>query len=184
MNAVENTRAYEAMKYDFNESELVGLQYKPHPISLLIKERFSDEYDGKLTWREINEIKQKMDKSENDMNNYKNEVFYEMNERRKTIREHLLCEKELDYHLKECHSELSEMSDEKLSWGQMPESLMGKIGGLLENSDLYNLSVTSKDNIQILGLAKKDIFLSKDLSIQYIKNSGVNDCRKKIDVVL
>lgn len=73
------------------------------------------------------------------------------------------------------------MSDEKLSWGQMPESLMGRIGGLLESSDLYNLSVTSKDNIQILGLAEKDIFLSKDLSTKYLED---NDYRKKIDSVL
>jgi len=73
------------------------------------------------------------------------------------------------------------MSVEKLSWGQMPESLMGKIGGLLESSDLYNLSVTSKDNKQILELAEKDIFLTKDLSTKYLAD---NDYRKKINSVL
>lgn len=75
------------------------------------------------------------------------------------------------------------MSAQKLSWGQMPESLMGKIIGLLENSDLYNLSVTNKDNKQILELAEKDILLSKDLSAKYLAKNE-NNFRKKIDAVL
>ena len=110
MNAVENG-AYEAMKYDFNERELVGLQYKPHPISRLIKNRFSDEYDGKLTWREIELIREEMDKAENDLNNYRKEVDGKMNKIRDKIREQRLlcktdpmCLKKLDNHVKECDS--------------------------------------------------------------------------------
>ena len=111
MNAVENTRAYEAMKYDFNESELVGLQYKPHPISLLIKERFSDEYDGKLTWREIELIREEMDKAENDLNNYRKEVDGKMDKIRDNIKEQRMfcrrdptCLTNLHNHVKECVS--------------------------------------------------------------------------------
>ena len=87
----------------------ISLRCDPHPISFLINERFSYDYSGKLLWREINVIKEEMDKAEDDMNNYINKVSEDMDKLRVSIREqNILCNgnclKELYVHLKECDS--------------------------------------------------------------------------------
>jgi hypothetical protein len=75
------------------------------------------------------------------------------------------------------------MSVEKLVWEQIPECLIGKIAGLLEDKDLNNLSLTSKNNKQILELVDEDIFLSSNYSSLYITDDSfrniINDILKK-----
>jgi hypothetical protein len=73
------------------------------------------------------------------------------------------------------------MSVEKMVLNQLPESVIGFTTSWLSNTDLYNLSVTSKDNIQVLGLSEKDISLGSDNSVRYINDDSF---RKNIDDIL
>ena len=88
MNTVENGSKIQNMNYEDN----------------IVKE-------GESTWCEINLIKEKMDKAENDLNRYRNEVDGEMTKLRESIKEQRLlcktdptCLKKLDDHLKVCVS--------------------------------------------------------------------------------
>ena len=75
------------------------------------------------------------------------------------------------------------MSVEKMVLNQLPESVIGFTTSWLSNTDLYNLSVTSKDIKQILELADKDVYLSPYYSARYMNDhyfkNKINDILKK-----
>jgi len=75
------------------------------------------------------------------------------------------------------------MSVEKMVLNQIPESVIGFTTSWLSNTDLYNLSVTSKDIKQILELADKDVCLSPYYSARYMNDhyfkNKINDILKK-----
>ena len=89
-----------------------GVEWKsldPSPIGRIINERFSSWYDGKLTWREINSIKEKMDKAKNDLDRYRDKIYekkYELlvslREQKKLCKSSNECVQKLDAHLKIC----------------------------------------------------------------------------------
>ena len=81
----------------------------PTPIARLISERFSNWYDGKLTIYEIDAIKEKMDKAENDLDRYRDEIRdnrYELldslREQKRLCKSNDECVQKLDAHLKIC----------------------------------------------------------------------------------
>jgi hypothetical protein len=87
------------------------LRLNPHPISYLVRDRFSSMYNGKLTLMEINLLKEKMDKAKIELDKYRDEVWDDTFNLRKTIREQCVlcqadptCSEKLDKHLKECNS--------------------------------------------------------------------------------
>ena len=63
----------------------------PSPIGGIIKERFSHYYSGKLTWREINAIKEKMDNYQKKIDEHRKKC----SNNRKELAESLKKEKEL-----------------------------------------------------------------------------------------
>ncbi len=81
----------------------------PSPVASLIRTRFSNWYDGKLTWREINAIKERMDTVAEKLEEYRDKVQNDMQELKSKIRKQRLicnssteCAKKLDEHLKIC----------------------------------------------------------------------------------
>lgn len=88
-----------------------GLWYRINlsPIGRLIKNRIEFLDESKLTWREINAIKEKMDKIINNLENYRAEIFDEtsdlvskLTEQEKLCNSDSECAKKLDAHLKTC----------------------------------------------------------------------------------
>lgn len=75
-----------------------------HPTAKLIKHRFSSWYTGKLTWREINEIKHKMDNIKNKLDKYTSSVSDELKKLYNLKKEH----KDLCFNSKECSDNLDE----------------------------------------------------------------------------
>ena len=85
------------------------LQIDKHPIAYLIIHRFSDRYHGKLTWKEINSIKEKMTQSKERLENYltKNHekllnLMESIDEQHELHFSDHLCIKKLDEHLEKC----------------------------------------------------------------------------------
>jgi hypothetical protein len=66
---------------------------------------------------------------------------------------------------------------------ELPESIIGYTASWLSNTDLYNLSLTNKDNIRVLVLADKDVSLSPYYSLRYMNDNffknKINDILKK-----
>jgi chromosome segregation ATPase len=89
-----------------------GVQWKslePSPIAKLINQRFGYWYTGKLTWREINSIKERMDKAENDLETYRDKIYDNkrklidlLREQERLCRTNDECRKKLDKHLEIC----------------------------------------------------------------------------------
>jgi hypothetical protein len=78
---------------------------RPSPIAVIISERFSNFYTGKLTWREINAIKEKMDKIMKDLDTYTSKVENNRIELVNSIKEEKrLCESGVD----NCKQKLNE----------------------------------------------------------------------------
>lgn len=84
------------------------LWQKRHPLCHLINFRFSDNYNGKLTWRELTDMKKRIDEVRLSINTYRDEEYYP---RRKVLfklirdQEALCgveCAEKLSKHLKEC----------------------------------------------------------------------------------
>ena len=59
----------------------------PHPLRSLISNRFSGWYDGKLMWRELNQMKEKIEKLKSSLSHYQREVWPHMSELEDLIRE-------------------------------------------------------------------------------------------------
>jgi len=75
---------------------------EPSPTAKIINERFSSYYNGKLTWREINSIKEKMDKYDKKIYEYRDEVSDNRKELINSIKEQSrLCNEECAKKLKE-----------------------------------------------------------------------------------
>lgn len=79
------------------------------PIGKIIEHRFTQWYDGKLTWREINNIKENMDRCKIDIDKYKKETYDDRHKLIESIKEQKkLCNDEclnkLEDHLKICDS--------------------------------------------------------------------------------
>ena len=81
----------------------------PSPVAQLIKERFSCWYIGKLTQREINAIKEEMDRAENDLDTYRDKIYdnkcelvKSLKEQKRLCKENSECEKKLDAHISVC----------------------------------------------------------------------------------
>ena len=84
---------------------------EPSPTAKIINERFSFYYHGKLTWREINLIKEKMDKYEKKINEYTDEVSDNRRELFNSIKEQMqLCNEECAKKLKE-HIDICDAKD-------------------------------------------------------------------------
>ena len=84
-----------------------SLWLKPHPLYYPIINRFSSRYDGKLMWRELNEMKEELEKVRKSRDDYYREVCDDMKKLRQTIREqNKLCGEEcaqkLQAHLDTC----------------------------------------------------------------------------------
>lgn len=60
---------------------------KPHPLRSLISNRFSGWYDGKLMWRELIQMKERIEKLKSSLYEYKREVWPRMAELEDLIRE-------------------------------------------------------------------------------------------------
>lgn len=78
-----------------------------HPLARKISYRFSNDYDGKLLWKELNEMKEEIDKLSRSLNEYQREVMPRRRELRTLIKEQEeLCGEEctqrLQKHLVEC----------------------------------------------------------------------------------
>jgi hypothetical protein len=89
-----------------------GWRYlKPSPIGRIIETRFSVWYNGKLTWRELNSIKEKMDNAKKELNDYESKVRDKMwdikdsiYQQKRLCKETSSCSQRLDEHLKVCDS--------------------------------------------------------------------------------
>ena len=67
-------------------------QLVPSPIAKIIKYRFSERYDGKLTFAEINSLKEKVTEKKTAIDNYRKEHRDRMRELRESWRKQkLLC---------------------------------------------------------------------------------------------
>lgn len=78
-----------------------------HPIYYLITNRFSGQYDGKLMFRELNAMKERIEKLRKSLKEYQTEISPDMSKLLKIIREQKKlcgedCEKELQKHLDTC----------------------------------------------------------------------------------
>lgn len=89
----------------------IALCLNSHPVAKLIRERISWLYDGKLLWREINKMKERIDKLKNALREYEDEVSPRMAKLNNLIREQKnlcksdsLCAEELQKHLDICQS--------------------------------------------------------------------------------
>jgi len=81
----------------------------PHPIGNIINERFSKYYDGKLTWREINLLKDKMVKCQKQLDEFNSKSYNNRRELKETIKKEKQlcndeCSKELQKHIDMCNS--------------------------------------------------------------------------------
>lgn len=81
----------------------------PSPTAQLIRERFSPWYTGKLTWREIDSIKDAMVKVKNDLDSYTDKIYNDkcelirlLKEQKKLCDSDGECTKKLNEHLKIC----------------------------------------------------------------------------------
>ena len=82
-----------------------------HPVAKLIRERFSRLYDGKLLWREINKMKEIIDKLKSSLRKYQDDVSPRIVELNNLIREQKTlcksnssCAEEFQKHLDICQS--------------------------------------------------------------------------------
>ena len=78
-----------------------------HPLYYIIRNRFDGSYDGKLTWRELNEMKEQIEILQESLGKYQREVLPRRRELRTLIREQeQLCGEEciqrLQKHLDKC----------------------------------------------------------------------------------
>lgn len=71
-----------------------------HPLVWMLRERFNSYYSGKLMWRELNTMKEQIEKKKKDLNNYENSIYDRCWDLRKTIREaHNLCNSGAQEHI-------------------------------------------------------------------------------------
>jgi len=81
----------------------------PSPVGSIIKERFSHYYSGKLTWREINLLKEKMDQCMETIEEIRRKTQNDRVELINSIRDERRlcnddCKKKLEEHIKLCKS--------------------------------------------------------------------------------
>jgi len=110
---MDNTNVYAGFEDIVPYSTVLGkcrwLLLNPSPIGRLIEERFSRDYTGKLTDREINSLEDSMNKKKLELYRYKNSVRADMTALGSAInvQEKLCsskCKKILEDHLKICNS--------------------------------------------------------------------------------
>jgi len=82
---------------------------RPSPVACIIKERFSKYYTGKLTWREINMLKKKMDNCKETIEENRKKSRNERSKLRNSIQDESRlcnddCKKELNEHIELCKS--------------------------------------------------------------------------------
>ena len=121
--------------------------YSPHPLFHMIIKRFSYDYDGKLLWRELNAMKNEIEKLKNALSNYEKEVWPRMGELRSLIKEERkLCGKEckekFQKHLETCPGGSNAFKDH--IHGLLGESEIKHSKNL--NTLLGQLSVKCNDN--------------------------------------
>lgn len=89
------------------DGKWTSLWLKRHPLYYMITNRFNGRYDGKLMWRELNEMKEELEETRESLANYYREVRDDMNKLCQTIREQNKlcgeeCAKKLQAHLDTC----------------------------------------------------------------------------------
>ena len=94
---------------------------EPSPNAKIINERFSSYYHGKLTWREINSIKEKMDKYEKKINEYRDEVSDNRKEHINSIKEQRQlcneeCAKKLKVHIDICNDSVYKCNEDYVAY--------------------------------------------------------------------
>ena len=118
MNMINRTNMFKSLEdNEYNGFEdiepynkIVDSQWwrlSPSPIGQIIKERFSHYYTGKLTWREINLLKEKMDKCLERKEELRRKTQNDRRELVNSIREETRlcnddCKKKLEEHIKLC----------------------------------------------------------------------------------
>lgn len=92
-------------------NDWTSLWKRRHPLYYIINFRFSDDYYGKVTWRELNDFQKKIDEKRLSLKTYRDEEYYP---RRKVIfslirdQEALCgakCKEKLAKHLDECEGD-------------------------------------------------------------------------------
>jgi len=78
-----------------------------HPNAYMIVNRFCSDYNGKLTWRELNAMKERIEKFSKSLYEYQKEVWPRRRELKNLIREQEKlcgkeCAEELQKHLEKC----------------------------------------------------------------------------------
>ena len=84
-----------------------SLWFNRHPLCYMITERFNGTYDGKLMWRELNDMEERIKQLQESLQDYIDEIYADRKKAILLIREQKKlcgekCEKELQAHLDKC----------------------------------------------------------------------------------